>query len=72
MPRKIVITFKESPGHPQYTAFLSNWNLSADIPESAFAFTPPAGSKQVEFAPPATQPAAAAPGNGNGNGGSKK
>jgi hypothetical protein len=64
VPRKIVITFKESPGHPQYTAFLSNWNLSADVPESAFAFTPPAGAKQVEFAP-TTQPAAAA-GSGGG------
>jgi hypothetical protein len=64
VPRKIVITFKESPGHPQYTAFLSNWNLSADVPESAFAFTPPAGARQVEFAP-STQPAA-------GKGGSKQ
>lgn len=71
VPRKIVITFKESPGHPQYTAFLSNWNLSADVPESTFAFTPPAGAKQVEFAP-ATQPAAAAAAPGNGSGGGKK
>lgn len=57
VPRKIVITFKESPGHPQYTAFLSNWNLGAEAAEKAFAFTPPAGAKQVEFAP-TTQPAA--------------
>jgi hypothetical protein len=60
LPRKIVITFKESPGHPQYTAFLSNWNLSAETPDSAFAFKPPAGAKEVEFAPATTQPAAAA------------
>src|SRR4051812_35456813 len=57
LPRKIVLTFKESPGHPQYTAFLSNWNLTAESPDSAFAFTAPAGAKQVEFAP-TTQPAA--------------
>jgi hypothetical protein len=54
MPRKVVITFKESPGHPQYTAFLSDWNLNAAAPDSAFAFTPPAGSKQVEFTSPAS------------------
>jgi hypothetical protein len=59
LPRKVVITFKESPGHPQYTAFLSNWNLSAETPDSAFVFTPPAESKQVEFAPP-QQPVPAA------------
>jgi hypothetical protein len=58
LPRKVVITFKESPGHPQYTAFLSNWNLSADTPASAFAFTPPAGARQVEFAPPPAPPSA--------------
>lgn len=52
LPRKVVITFKESPGHPQYTAFLSDWNLNADAPDSAFTFTPPAGSKQVEFTAP--------------------
>jgi hypothetical protein len=57
LPRKVVITFKEAPGHPQYTAFLSNWNLSADVPDSAFVFTPPAGSKQVEFAPSKQPPA---------------
>jgi hypothetical protein len=55
LPRKIVITYKEMPSHPQYTAFLSNWNLSPDAPDAAFAFTPPPDAKEVEFAP-ATQP----------------
>jgi hypothetical protein len=56
LPRKVVITFKESPGHPQYTAFLSNWNLSAETTDATFALAPPAGAKQVDFAP-TTQPA---------------
>jgi hypothetical protein len=76
LPRKIVITFKESPGHPQYTAFLSNWNLSADAPDSAFTFTAPAGAKQVEFAPQAPTPRDDAggtkPGGSNSNGGDKR
>jgi len=57
LPRKIVITFKESPAHPQYTAFLSDWNLQATAKDDTFTFKPPAGSKQVEFAP-STQPTA--------------
>jgi hypothetical protein len=62
LPLKMEISFSDVPGHPDYTAFLSNWNLSSDAPDSAFVFTPPPGSKQVEFAP-AKMPAAA---NGNG------
>jgi hypothetical protein len=62
LPRKIVITFKELPAHPQYTAFLSDWNLKATLDDDMFRFHPPAGAKQVEFAPPmpatpTTQPA---------------
>ena len=57
-PLKIVITFKDSPGYPQYTAFLSDWNLDAQAPDSAFEFSPPADAKKVEFAP-TTRPFAA-------------
>lgn len=57
LPRKVVITYKESPGHPQYTSLLSNWNLAADVPDSAFAPALPKDAKQVEFGP-AAQPAA--------------
>ncbi|HTL30376.1 MAG TPA: DUF2092 domain-containing protein [Tepidisphaeraceae bacterium] len=56
LPRKVVITYKESPSHPVYTAFLSNWNLSPDLPDATFTFTPPPDAKKVEFAP-STQPA---------------
>ena len=49
--------FKDSPAHPQYTAFLSDWNLSAATDDAQFALNPATGAKKVEFAP-ATQPAA--------------
>ncbi len=60
LPRKIVITYKEQPGFPQFTAFLSNWNLQAQIPESEFTFTPPAGARKTGFSAPiaSTRPAA--------------
>jgi hypothetical protein len=55
LPRKLVITYKEAPGTPQYVAYLSDWNLAADIPESRFTFHAPEGAKQVDFAVPASQ-----------------
>ena len=56
LPLKVVITFKDLPGDPQYTAFLSDWNLSAQENESAYKLDLPSNAKQVDFAP-ATQPA---------------
>jgi hypothetical protein len=56
VPRKLVITYKDSPGHPQFTVFLSNWDLSAKPADDAFTFKPPAGAKQVDFAAPAPTP----------------
>jgi hypothetical protein len=58
LPRKVVITFKDSPAHPQFTAFVSDWDLSARADDAAFTLKPPADAKKVEFAP-ATQPVAA-------------
>jgi hypothetical protein len=52
LPRKLVITYKEQPGHPEFTAFFNKWNLSADAPDSAFAFKPPADAKRADFAEP--------------------
>jgi len=71
LPRKVVITFKDQPGQPQYTAFLSDWKLSSEAGASAsggagddaFTLKPPAGAKKVDFAPatPPPPPTPAAP-----------
>lgn len=53
LPRKLVITYKDVPGVPQYIAYLSDWNLKADVPDARFTFKPPAGVKEIEFAAPA-------------------
>ena len=60
LPRKVVITFKDSPAHLQYTAFISDWNLSAGTNDQTFKLAPPADAKKVEFSP-STQPAAGTP-----------
>ena len=49
LPRRIVITYKDEPGQPQFWADLSNWNLAPEITDRLFAFTPPNGADRVEF-----------------------
>lgn len=51
VPRKLVITYKELPGDPQYIAFLNDWDLAAKLPDDAFQFTPPPGARQTELTP---------------------
>lgn len=52
LPIKVVITYKNLPGAPQYTALLSNWNLT-DTPFAAdlFNFKPATGAAKIEFLP---------------------
>jgi hypothetical protein len=63
--RRLVITYKQSPGQPQFRATFSSWNFEAELPDALFAFKPAEGAQRVPFvaparaaAPDATQPAA--------------
>jgi hypothetical protein len=59
VPCKVVITYKEMPGQPQFTALLDKWDLSADVPDTTLALPVPAGYKRVDLEPaasPATEP----------------
>jgi hypothetical protein len=47
--RQVVITYRDAPGAPQFSAALTGWDLGPVIEPGTFAFTPPAGAKQVEF-----------------------
>ncbi len=51
VPRKLVITYKEEPGSPQYTARLSGWDFQPRLSEHYFEFHPPAGADEIEFLP---------------------
>jgi hypothetical protein len=51
LPRKLVITYKDEPGSPQYSATLSEWDLEPRISKGYFEFQPPAGSGEIEFLP---------------------
>jgi len=47
LPRRVVITYKNAKGEPQYRADFSDWNLSTKPPKGAFIFTPPGNAEQV-------------------------
>ena len=49
--RKAVLTHKDLPGSPQWTAYLSDWNFSPQLSDSLFAFTPPQGAEKIKFVP---------------------
>ncbi len=52
VPRKLVITYKDQPGSPQYTAWMSDWNFQPRLSDHAFTFHPPTGASEFEFLPP--------------------
>jgi hypothetical protein len=50
LPLRAVLTYKNAPGQPQFRAQFSDWNLDINLPNSLFAFTPPAGANKIPFA----------------------
>ncbi len=51
VPRRLVITYKDEPGSPQYIAELSGWDFHPRLSDHYFTFRPPAGSVEIEFLP---------------------
>jgi hypothetical protein len=51
IPRKIMLTHKQLPGSPQWTAYLSDWNFAPPLADDLFVFTPPEGAEKIEFLP---------------------
>jgi len=51
LPRKVVLTHKNLPGSPQWTAYISDWNFSPQVPDNLFAFTPPQRAEKIKFVP---------------------
>jgi hypothetical protein len=49
VPLKIVITYKDLPQSPQYTAVFSDWNFNPNLPPDTFNFQPPKDSYPIEM-----------------------
>jgi len=49
LPLRIVLTYKNAEGMPEFRAQFSDWNLAPKIQDSQFAFTPPEGARKIVF-----------------------
>lgn len=47
LPYRLVITYKQAEGSPQFWAQFSKWDLSPDTPDSLFAFQVPEGAEML-------------------------
>jgi hypothetical protein len=50
LPMRAVLTYKNTPGEPQFRAEFSDWNFDTQPSDTLFAFTPPAGAHEIPFA----------------------
>jgi hypothetical protein len=51
LPRRIVITYKQADGRPQFWAQFSDWNLSVQTPDSLFVYKPSKDAARIAFSP---------------------
>lgn len=61
LPRRVVITYKEEAGQPQFWANFTEWNLSPEAADTLFALSIPQEATRIEFLSrmrPAAKPAA--------------
>ena len=49
LPQRIVLTYPDAAGQPEFRAQFSAWNLAAQPADALFAFTPPAGTSKIPF-----------------------
>jgi hypothetical protein len=49
-PQRIVLTYPNAPGQPEFRAQFSAWNLAPEAADALFAFAPPAGTSKIPFA----------------------
>jgi hypothetical protein len=48
LPRKLVISYVQEPGEPQYGAVIRRWNLESKAPEGLFTFEAPEGAQKID------------------------
>jgi hypothetical protein len=48
VPRKFLITYKDEPGSPQFTAIFSDWDFTTKLPDFVFKFDPPPGANKIK------------------------
>jgi hypothetical protein len=51
LPHRLVVTYEQAPGQPQFRAELREWDLSPRLRDGHFAFEPPEAAEKIAFAP---------------------
>jgi hypothetical protein len=59
LPRRVVITYRDARGEPQFRADLRDWDLAPALDDAIFSFTPAPDAERVPVAAPAAAGAAA-------------
>ncbi len=52
LPVRLVITYKQRDGSPQFWAQWTHWDLVPDARDELFEYAPPEGAERLPFAPP--------------------
>jgi hypothetical protein len=47
LPRRILLTYKNEPGQPEFRSEMSDWNLTPEVSDASFSFTPPKGAEKI-------------------------
>ena len=47
VPCRLVITYKNAPGQPQFAADFHHWNFAPDVDDELFTFVPPESAEQL-------------------------
>lgn len=47
VPKKFIITYKDEPGTPEFTAIFSHWDFTTPLPDFVFKFEPPPGASKI-------------------------
>jgi len=68
LPMRVVLTYKASPGEPQFWADFSNWNLTPVVAAETFAFRVPDDARRIPFLTEVAQLAAGATATGDKTG----
>jgi hypothetical protein len=54
LPRRLIVTYHDLPGQPNFIAEFSDWNLDIHPSDAEFTFQPPADAEQIQLKPAAT------------------
>jgi hypothetical protein len=67
-PRRLVMTFEDARGRPQFRADFRSWDTSPDVSDKRFAFVAPKGARSVPFVLPKTAESVQPPSPATGGG----